>query len=237
MTSVVISSVNDASVILGANKIGLLASSGSVPATTIAYHISFVMETTGFSNSDVAYNHVSAELTNSIASGAFTTFLHNEALITGAKALIYSTAEEEGLAVKMEYSAVNSSPKPSQEPTQGPGSDGGKKLPPINLAGPIIAALVIAIIAGVVYYRYFRYKGSQTRGTFILLNEFGDDPDGMDELSLMEKKAELVSLSYHGENPMRPKRRSLSSPTRSSPDSPVSSSRSSRNNSNNNSSY
>ena len=164
-------------------------------AVTITYLLSVVIEAAGFTTGETAFNYLTADLEDSLSSGEFTTLLRAAGEEFGS-ALMYATAAKDGLNVHSDYLEINESPKPTLQPTFRYG-DADTQENSLEIIGPAVALVLLILISIIVYYRCIRHNSDGD--SFIPISQ---DAEGYDEIELMEKKAQMVSLSQHGTNPL-----------------------------------
>lgn len=165
-------------------------------AVTVTYLLSVVIEAGGFTSGKAAFDYITSDLQDSISSGEFTTFLREAGEEFVSPAVMYATAAKDGLNIHTDYLEVNESPKPTLQPTFRYG-DSDTQENSLEIIGPAVALVLLILISIIVYYRCIR-QGSDG-DSFIPISQ---DAEGYDEIELMEKKAQMVSLSQHGTNPL-----------------------------------
>lgn len=196
--TVSILTVSDAAIMLRPFSISPISrvTETSMAAITVTYLYSVMIEAAGFQTGQDAFEYATKALSSSVSSGEFTSLLQNAAAEFGSDGLLWAVTAENGLNIHTDFLSVNSSPKPSIAPTHKyPYSRSDQNS--LQIIGPALALVVIVLASYLVYHRFIRNKADDNN--FIPLSQ---DIEGYDEIELMEKKAQLVSLSQHGTNPL-----------------------------------
>lgn len=169
----------------------------NIKATTVTYIYSVTIESAGFTSSRDAFAYATTELESSVASEQFTTLLQTAAFNFGSIGLLGAATSVDGLNIHPDYLTVNGSPKPSSQPTHSTPEPKAAQGNSLEIIGPALALVLLFIFSLIVYFRFIRTGDGGD--SFMPVSQ---DSEGYDEIELMEKKAQMVSLTQHGTNPL-----------------------------------
>jgi hypothetical protein len=173
----------------------LVVEASATKAVTVTYLYSVVIEAAGFSTGQSAFDYATAELEYSISSGAFIALIHAAAMELNSPGLAWVSNAADGLNIHTDFLVVNGSPRPSSEPTHRFKRAGSENS--LEIIGPALVLVLLILSSVIVYHRYIRNGIGEDN--FVPLSQ---DSEGYDEIELMEKKAQMLSLSQHGTNPL-----------------------------------